>query len=470
VHADELAFAGLARQAELIASKEVSPRELVDACLERIEELNPRLNAFRVVFAERARAEAQQAEGRLGAGGAEDRPLLGVPVAIKDDVDVAGEVTARGSRAHGPAATHDAEVVSRLRAAGAIVIGKTNVPELEIFPFTESEAFGITRNPWNRERTTGGSSGGTAAAVATGMAGAGLGSDGGGSIRIPAACCGLFGIKPQRGRISLAPKREGWHGLSVIGPLARRVADAALFLDVTAGAATGDVERAEPPRSSFVQAASTPPGELRLAFSSKVPPGTIAKVGAEQKRALSDTAELLGSLGHRVVWESPEYGMASTAFAARYLRGIHDDAHGMAHFEALEPRTKGVARMGTMISPRLLARARRAEAVHAARINRIFDHVDVIVTPTLATSPPPVGRWKGKSAFGTLNGVARFVPFEAIWNHIGQPAATVPVGVGSDGMPLSVQLLGRPNDEATLLSLAAQMEAERPWADRRPSP
>ena len=324
VIAADLAFAGLARQAELVASKEVSPRELVDACLERIEELNPRLNAFRVVFAERARAEADQAEARLGAGGAEDRPPAGR--AGRDQ----GR-RRRGRRGHRlgkPGAwsrpLHDAEVVARLRAAGAIVIGKTNVPELTIFPFTETEAFGLTRNPWNRERTTGGSSGGTAAAVAAGMVGGGVGSDGGGSIRIPAACCGLFGIKPQRGRISLAPRREAWHGLSVIGPLTRRVIDAALFLDVTAGAATGDIERAEPPQRSFVEAAATPPGELRLAFSSKVPPGLIAKVGAEQKRALEETAELLGSLGHRVVWESPAYGLASTALpralAARHPR------------------------------------------------------------------------------------------------------------------------------------------------------
>ena len=465
VHPDDLIYCGWGRQAELVADQTISSRELVDACLARIEEVDERLNAFRVVYAARARAEADEADRR---GASADRPLHGVPVAIKDDVDVAGEVTAWGSRAHGHPREHDAEVVARLRAAGAIVIGKTNVPELTIFPFTESTAFGDTRNPWDRQRTPGGSSGGSAAAVAAGMVGAALGSDGGGSIRIPAACCGLFGIKPQRGRVPLAPRPEAWHGLSVDGPITRTVRDAALFLDVTAGSRPGDHEQVPPPARPFLDAAGADPGMLRLAFSAKVPPGLIAKVGAEQRQALDRTAELMRSLGHSVTWEDPDYGLAATAFIARFLRGIHDDAHHMPHFDALEPRTRGMARLGGLISPRLLARARRAEATHAARINRIFQRHDVVVTPALASAPPAVGRWRGKGALHTFNAVARFVPFQAVWNHLGQPAATVPVGFDADGLPLAVQLLGRPNDEDTLLSLAAQVEAAQPWADRRP--
>jgi amidase len=209
VDAANLAFAGIARQAELIRAGALSPVELVELYLARIERLDPALNAYRVVFAERALAEARQAEGRRGSG--DERPLLGVPVAIKDDVDVAGELTARGSNAHGGPAERDAEVVRLLRGAGAIVIGKTNVPELEQWPFTESVTFGVTRNPWDPRRTPGGSSGGSAAAVAAGLAGAALGSDGAGSIRIPAACCGLFGLKPQRGRI---PHPAGWPAAS----------------------------------------------------------------------------------------------------------------------------------------------------------------------------------------------------------------------------------------------------------------
>jgi amidase len=209
----EIAFAGIARQAELIAGGELSSRELVELCLGRIERTQPRLNAFRVVFAERALMEADQADARRGAGDARmaqdgerlaQRPLLGVPIAVKDDIDVAGEVTAFGTNAHGAPARADAEVVHRLRAAGAVIVGKTNVPELCIWPFTESATFGATRNPWDLQRAPGGSSGGSAAAVAAGLVGAALGSDGAGSIRIPAAWCGLFGLKPQRGRVPMA--------------------------------------------------------------------------------------------------------------------------------------------------------------------------------------------------------------------------------------------------------------------------
>jgi amidase len=210
VQADELAFTPISRQAEMVRSGEIAPRELVEVYLERIERLDPMLNAFRVVMAERALVEAQQAEARRKQG--EQRPLLGVPIAIKDDTDVAGEVTGNGVDQLNASAQRDAEVVRRLRAAGAIVIGKTQVPELTAQPFTETIAFGTTRNPWSLERTPGGSSGGSAAAVAAGLIGAALGSDGAGSIRIPSACCGLFGVKPSRGRVSNAPAAEGWRG------------------------------------------------------------------------------------------------------------------------------------------------------------------------------------------------------------------------------------------------------------------
>ncbi len=242
----DLAFAGLVRQAGLVRDGSVSPRELVELSLERIARLDPELNAFRVVLAEQARAEAAAAERDDGVA---DQPLRGVPVAVKDDLDVAGEVTAFGTGAYGPPAREDSEVVRRLRAAGAIVIGKTNVPELTQWPFTESITWGRTRNPWDLERTPGGSSGGSAAAVAAGLVPAALGTDGLGSVRIPAACCGLVGVKPQRGRVSYAPLAEHWHGLSVIGPLVRRAADAALLLDVMAAErpARGFVEAAHPP-------------------------------------------------------------------------------------------------------------------------------------------------------------------------------------------------------------------------------
>src|SRR5579884_1594436 len=221
---EELAFAGPGQLAAMVRSREVHPRELVEMYLRRIEAINPRLNAFRVVMAEQALAEAAEREGHEGL-------LAGVPIAVKDDLPVAGQAVTRGSRTHGPPERSDSEVVRRLRAAGAVVLGITNVPELTIFPWTATAANGITRNPWDPSRTPGGSSGGSGAAVAAGLAAAATGSDGGGSIRIPAACCGLVGMKPSRGRVPMAPSREGWLGLSVFGGLARTVSDSALFLD-----------------------------------------------------------------------------------------------------------------------------------------------------------------------------------------------------------------------------------------------
>ena len=465
--ATELAFAGIARQAEMIAAGEVSSRELVQVYLERIERLDPQLNAFRVVFAERSLTEADQAQGRVGSG--DRRPLLGVPIAIKDDVDVAGEATMMGSAAHGPPATADAEVVRRLRAAGAIVIGKTNVPELMIFPFTETERFGVTRNPWDLARTPGGSSGGSGAAVAAGLVGAALGSDGGGSVRIPAACCGLFGLKTQRGRISLAPRREAWYGLSVNGPLTRRVRDAALFLDAASGTIEVEADSAPAPAMTFVEAATRRPQKLRIAISRKVPPPLLAPLAKESRRAFDEAAAMLRGLGHDVVETDPKYGNAIQGFLARYLRGIHQDAVGMAHPELLEPRTKGMSRMGAMIPAGLVRRARTGEARHAARILALFQNFDVLMTPALATLPPAVGRWQGQGAFRTFNGVARFVPYNGIWNYLGNPAASVPVSWSETGLPLAVQLVAAPNDEATLLTLAAQIEDELRWPERRPT-
>src|SRR3954452_17557566 len=304
----DLAFAGLARQAELIRAGDVTSRELVELYLERIERLDPQINAFRVVMAQRALADAGQADARRR--GDDDRPLLGVPVALKDNVDVAGEVTAHGTNAYGEPARDDAEIVKRLRAAGAVILGKTHMPELAIFPWTESATFGATRNPWELISTTGGSSGGSAAATAAGLAAAALASDGGGSIRIPAACCGLYGLKPQRGRVSLMPYREHWHGLSVLGSVTRSVADTALWLDVVSGRADGDVDVARAPATTFTEAAATPPGKQRIAFSFAAGPLPVRLLKPEVRAAVESTAELLRSLGHTVEQHDPAYGFA----------------------------------------------------------------------------------------------------------------------------------------------------------------
>ncbi|HEV2975544.1 MAG TPA: amidase [Solirubrobacteraceae bacterium] len=471
--ASEIAFAGIARQAELIAAGEISSRELVELCLRRIDAAQPRLNAFRTVLAERALLEADQADARRGAGGGTQpgglgRPLLGVPIAVKDDIDVAGEVTALGSNAHGAPAVADAEVVRRLRAAGAVIVGKTNVPELCVWPFTETATYGVTRNPWDAQRAPGGSSGGSAVAVAAGLVGAALGSDGAGSIRIPAAWCGLFGLKPQRGRVSIAPRARVWNGLSVNGVLTRRVADTALFHDVASGSADVDADSAPAPAAPFAHAAATPPGKLRIAYSTRILPGILARLDDDGARAFDESVELLRSLGHELSERDPDYGLgAGPALIARFVHGVYEEARTIAHPERLERRTKGTARLGALTVP-LFDRALAAERELAARINAIFDDVDVLLTPATAAGPPAIGRLQGRGALWTLNAVARWVPYNGVWNMTGQPAASVPAGFGADGLPRGVQLVGRPNDEATLLSLAAQIERERPWADVRP--
>jgi len=457
--AADLAFAGLARQAELVASGEVSPSELVELSLERIGRLDPRLNAFRIVFAERARTEAQQAEARRGAG--DRRPLLGVPVAVKDDMDVAGEITAQGTGAVDRTAPADSDIVRRLREAGAIVIGKTNVPELTMWPFTESATWGVTRNPWDLTRTPGGSSGGSGAAVAAGLVAAATASDGLGSIRIPAACNGLFGLKPQYRRVSTGPKGdEAWHGIVHYGTLTRSVADTALFLDVVA-------ER--PSWRTFAEAAQRAPGQLRVAVSTRVPPPLMAPLDARVREAVEETAQLLRGLGHTVIERDPDYDAAALARGlARYFRGILDDAQRTDHPERLERRSKAMARIGRLIPGSVLARSLSETGALTERLGRLWDDVDVLLTPALASLPIPVGAYEGRGALWTFNGAGRFVPHLGLWNMTGQPAASVPAGFTPEGVPLAVQLVARSGDEATLLSLAAQMEAERPWADRRP--
>ena len=309
---------------------------------------------------------------------------------------------------------------------------------------------------------------GSGAAVAAGLAPLALGSDGAGSIRIPAAWCGLFGLKVQRGRISYMPLPEHWYGLSVPGPLARRVIDAALFLDAVAGPVQGDATSLPAPPEPFAEAARRAPGKLRVAVSTKVPPLAAARVSAESRAAVEETAALLEALGHDVRRHNPDYGLAWTHITRRYLRGIRDDVQALPHRERLEPRTRAMARLGRLVPARSVRSSRAAEPQVAARINSLFREFDVLLTPVTARQPPQVGRWEGRGALRTLNGAAWHCPFTAIWNLTGQPAAAVPAGLDQAGMPLSVQLIGRPQDEATLLSLAAQLESERPWADMVP--
>jgi amidase len=457
----EVAFAGAAEQARMLAAGEITAPALLEIYLQRIARLDPQLRSYRVVLSDTAREEAAAAQRQLDAGAR--LPLLGVPIAVKDDVDIAGQTTTYGTSAHGPAAARDAEVVRRLRDAGAVILGKTAVPELMMLPFTESVTYGATRNPWDTSRTPGGSSGGSGAAVAAGLAALALGSDGGGSIRIPSGWCGLFGIKPQRDRISLSPHDDAWCGLSVNGPLARTVTDAALFLDATTPAPGPD--------GGYVAAAGLDPGRLRIALSTKIPPPLMARCGKAQRAAVDQAGALLRELGHHVVARDPDYPPTaiSAHYLPRYLRGIRDDAAQLPHPERLEKRTRAMARIGGLISDRRIAAVRAADAPIVDRIQSIFDDVDVVITPGNATGPPRIGTYQRRGAVSSLLLVAAHVPYFEIWNLTGQPAAVVPWDLDGDGLPVSVQLVGRPDDEATLLKLGAQIEAARPWAHRRPA-
>jgi amidase len=458
----DLAFAGPAALAELVRLRQTTPRELVELFLRRIEELNPRLNAFRVTLAEEALAQADAMTEPTGL-------LAGVPVALKDDQAVAGQVRTYGSRSYGRANTADSENVRRLRAAGAIPIGITNVPELMIFPWTATDANGITRNPWDLTRTPGGSSGGSAAAVAAGLVPAATASDGGGSIRIPAAACGLVGMKPTRGRVSMLPDAEGWLGLSTYGALARTVVDSALLFDVVQGATPGDRNAPAPFTGSYLDAAATPPARLRIAVSRKIPPGLIVKLSSDQRGAWERTGGLLRELGHEVVERDPAYGLVQLDFVQMWLRGIYDQSLTIPDRSQLEKLTRQMAGAGQRLVPdrrrdKLLAK----RPATTARIAALWNEVDVLLTPGLASTAIAAEGAYGKAAPLAIDKAGRMTPYTAVFNLTGQPAITIPAGFGADGLPLSVQLVGRHGAEDTLFSLAGQIEAARPWAERRP--
>ena len=356
---EDLAFAGLVRLGELLSRGQVTPRELAEFYLARIERIDSTLGAFISVRAERALIEADAALERLRAG--ERGPLLGIPIAVKDNVDLAGEVTTHGSGGHREPASADSEVVCRLRAAGAIVLGKTALCELAAWGhFTGSDAFGITRNPWKLDRSPGGSSGGSAAAVAAGLVPIALGSDGGGSIRIPAAFCGLFGLKPQRGRIPLAPLRDHWHGCSVLGGLGRSVLDVALFDDAISGPLLGPGAGPPEAESSLAAAVRREPEGLRIAVSLK-PAIPGVKPSRESIAAVQQTTELLRSLGHEVHEYKLAHPQLLVTFTPRWAAGVRDEA--LAQGDSLERRTLRLAAIGRPLGGRGTAAQHRARVM-----------------------------------------------------------------------------------------------------------
>lgn len=452
---DELLWSGADAQAAALRDGTVTAPDLLEAVLGRLARVDPELNAFRVVYADAARAAAVDAQRRLDAG--ERTPLLGVPIAVKDDLDVSGDVTGMGGRPQFPPAERDAPTVARLRAAGAVLVGHTHTPDRCLWPFTETLTHGATRNPWHPDHTPGGSSGGSAAAVAAGIVGAATASDGGGSVRIPANFCGLFGLKTTRGLIDMGDE-EHWRGLSVIGPLGRRVADAAAMLDVIA----------DPGHDGYREAVDTEPGPLRIALAWRTPLGRT-HIEKERKQAVLTVAARLRELGHDVVEASPPLGAsASTQFLTRFFRGVADDVAQLPEPRWLEARTRRIAAIGRRIPDAVVARARAAEAGLDARVRTFLEDFDVMLQPGWTGRQPRVGRYHGRGAAHTLAGVTVGIPFYPTWNVLGYPVAALPAGFDAVGLPMGVQLVGPALSEHRLLSLSAQYERAHPWADRRP--
>jgi amidase len=441
----DVAYAGVLGQRDLLRTGRLTASELLEVCLGRVDALDGRVGAFRTLFRDRARSEAAAVSAD------DDRPLAGIPVAVKDSVRVEGHPPSYGTGSQEPRATADDEVVRRLRAAGAVVVGVTKLPELALWPFTESRLWGSTRNPWDLGRTPGGSSGGSAAAVAAGMVPAATASDGGGSIRIPAACCGLVGLKPQRGRVPLGPDarpHDHWHGLSVMGCLARTTADTAAVLSVmTDGRLAAEV---------------ADPGRLRVAWSTATPTPVPVSDGAT--RVLHEALDHLRDAGHEVVAGDPSYRGVRASFVARYARGAADDLAALATPEETELRTRAVAAAGRRVPAAALARAVAAGDRAAVRLSRLPAGADVLVTPALPAPPAQVGSMRGLATLALAPRVAAYTP---PWNVTGQPALAVPVALRG-GLPMAVQLVGRPGSEELLLGLAAQLEARTGFAALRP--
>jgi amidase len=410
-------------------------------------------------------AEAEAADEELAAG--VRKPLLGVPVAVKDDMDVAGEPTAFGCRGEFPPVTKDGEAVRRLRAAGAVIIGKTNTCEFGQWPFTEGPAFGATRNPWSSEHTPGGSSGGSAAAVAAGLVPAALGSDGAGSVRIPASWTHLIGIKPQRGRVSTWPRGESFQGITVNGTLARAVADAALLLDAAGG--NHDLDPHRPPAVNASEAVGRDPGRLRIALSLKPPFTAVpARLQPEVRARVIQLAEPLSDLGHIIEEADPPYGRIGLTFVPRATAGIAERVREAPYPALLDRRTLGAARLGGLLAGPPLRAARRAEAVLHRRIGRFFASYDVVLAPTTAAPPPRIGALLNLNGLATDRAMIAACPYAWPWNVLGWPGVNVPAGFVAGGLPVGAQLLGPANSEPLLISLAAQLEAEARWHEAWP--
>ena len=468
----DLMFRPATELAAMVRSGEVSSRELVEISLARIEQLNPQLNAFVEIDGERALATAQQIEA------GDRRPFAGVPIAIKNNRPVSGLRDTIGcSLLAEHVAEHDCNITRRFKQAGFVIVGTTTLPEYGILPVSEARIFGPTRNPWDLERTPGGSSGGSAAAVASGMVPVAHGNDGGGSIRIPAACCGLVGLKVARGRISAAPER-GEAPLDVDGVLTRTVADTAAILDVLAGYELGDATWAPPPSEPFAAAAMHAPSKLRIAATT-LSPIADAVVDPICARAVSNAAELLRSLGHEVEEVDPPWRIEGLSELFGAVFSIHIALQivysgmvaGREPTEAdMEPMSWAIHKMTQSFnSVQGLALEIQLQSLTRRLVEFLYPY-DALLTPALAERPLPLGTLDtaAPDPMSTFTRSGLFTPFTPVFNASGQPGISLPLYEGEDGLPLGVQLVGRPAGEAALLALASQVEAAAPWVGRRP--
>ena len=479
--------------ADLVRTRQVSPRELVDASIERIEALNPRLNA--VVHKMYAPARA------LADAGTGDGPFHGVPFLLKDLVSwYEGEPTTSGSRLwKGWIAPHDTEIVKRYRKSGVIVLGKTNTPEFGLTPYTEPELFGPTVNPWDTTRTAGGSSGGSAAAVASGMVPWAGGGDGGGSIRIPSSCCGIFGLKPTRGRTPVGPVLgELWQGAAIEHCLTRSVRDSAAMLDAIAGPEVGAPYWAPEPARPFSEEVGHPPGRLRIAFTSF--PFLGHTVDPDCVAALADTVALLQSLGHEVTEARPpvdreEFNRSFLTVVCGEVRADMLEARSRLGRtpgrEDVEFTTWALNLLGKSLSAGAFVKAERYLRSASRAVGDFFENIDVLVTPTLATPPFKTGALQplahertilkllGRLRAGnvlkllgaleqTADKIFDVIPYPPLFNVTGQPAMSVPLYWNAANLPIGSHFVARYGQEGTLFRLAAQLEQARPWSGRRP--
>lgn len=473
---DDLAHLDATAQADLVRSGAVSPLELVDAAIARVERVNPELNAVIIERFDRARAEA--------AGDLPDGPFRGVPIVVKDlDGALKGEPAHLGNRLlqeMGHVADHDTYLFERLRGSGMVVIGKTNTPEFGLLPTTEPLAHGATRNPWDPEFSPGGSSGGSAAAVAAGMVPVGHAGDGGGSIRIPASHCGLYGLKPSRGRSSLGPDvGEAWAGLVVRHVVTRSVRDSAAVLDVVAGRMPGDPYSAPPPARPFLDEVGADPGRLRIGLCTEAPTG-LAEVDPACVAAAEDAARLLESLGHVVEPARPaafdEPGLLES-FTAVLVTGVVFDVNRLAEVagrpithEDVEPLTWLQYEMGLATTAGQYLEALHVAHAWSRKVAEFWQSYDLLLSPVCAEPPPRLGDVHG-TADDPFRALARGVPFAAFtgpFNVTGQPAVSLPLFWSDSGLPIGVQLAADADREDLLIRISAQVEQARPWADHRP--